>query len=166
MCFCSLLIIVGVKIKSLTLFLKLKKDIKVYSYLKIHIKGYEKDKSIQHALSEYNMKNFNEIIHSNFQEEDEVDEKKLEDFKHSIDHYFNLYAPGNEDFKEFIKIISIYLTFIVKKPLHPPGIIFSNGTTVYKNGDYYYCTGKRIFIKDNASLCKYCVCKLPSVQMR
>ena len=166
MCFCSLLIIVGVKIKSITLFLKLKKDIKVYAYLKIHIKEYEKDKSIQHAISEYNMKNFNEIIHSNFQEEDEVDEKMLEDFKHSIDNYFNLYAPGNEDFKEFIKIISIYLTFIVKKPLHPPGIIFSNGTTVYENGDSYYCTGKRIFIKDNASLCKYCVCKLPFVQMR
>ena len=77
-----------------------------------------------------------------FKENDEVDEKKLEDFKKSIDHYFNLYAPGNEDFKELIKIISIYLTFIVKKPLHPPGIIFSNGTTVYQNGDSYYCTGR------------------------
>ncbi len=141
-------------------------DIKAYKCPKIHINGYGKNKSIHHALSEYNMKNFNELIHSNFQGEDEVDEKKLEDFKRSIDHYFNLYAPGNEDFKEFIKIISLYLTFIVKKPLHPPGIIFSNGTTVYKNGDSYYCTGKRIFMEDNDSLCKYCVCKLPSVQKR
>lgn len=154
---------VGVKIRSSTLFSKLKKDIKAYQYPKINIKGYEKDKSINHAISKYNMENFNQIIHSNFQGEDEVDEKKLEDFKKGIDHYFNLYAPGNEDFKELIKIISIYLTFIVKKPLHPPGIFFPNGTTVNQKGETYYCTGKRIFLKDNESLCKYCICKVPSV---
>lgn len=160
---CLLINILGDKIKSSTLFLKLKKDIKECQYPKIPISRYRKDKSIQNALSEYNKKNFNQIIHSNFQGEDEVDEKKLEDFKNSIDHYFNLYAPNNDNFKEFIKIISIYLTFIVKKPLHPPGIIFLNKTTVYQSGDSYYCTGKRNFLKDNASLCKYCVCKIPFI---
>ncbi len=32
--------------------------------------------------------------------------------------------PDDEEFKEFIKIISLYLTFIEKKPLHPPGNCF------------------------------------------
>ncbi len=148
--------------KSSKLFLKLKIDIKPYKLkIKSNIKfiGGE-NHSIHLKMLEYNLKNSNEIINSSFEGLDyEVDEKKLDEFKGRIDHYFDLYAPDDEDFKEFIKIISIYLTFIAKKPLHPPGIIFSNGDTVYQSGDSYNCTGKSVFIKDNLALCKYCICK-------
>jgi uncharacterized protein (UPF0305 family) len=90
--------------------------------------------------------------------DEEVDAEELKDLQNRIDHYFSLYTPDDKDFKEFIKAISIYLTFIAKKPLHPPGIVFSNGEKVYKKDGTYFCTGKRIFIKDKLSLCKYCVC--------
>lgn len=150
------------KIKSSKLFLKLKKDIKPF---KSKIKPNKRflggeNNSVHNKMSEYNLENFNQIVNSSFEGSDEeVDEKKLNDFKGSIDHYFKLYSSEDEQFKEFIKIISIYLTFIAKKPLHPPGIIFSNGATVYQNGNSFYCTGKKVFIKDNPSLCKYCICK-------
>ena len=111
-------------------------------------------------MSKYNLENFNEIMNLSFEEfNDEIDEEKLKDFQNRINHYFSLYAPHDEEFKEFITAISVYLTFIAKKPLHPPGIVFSNETHVYKKQNVYFCTGKSIFIKDKLSLCKYCVCK-------
>ena len=143
--------------KASKLLLKLKKCMEKYKP-KMQDSG-EKD-SLNQIMSKYNLENFNEIM--NFQPDkldEEIDEVKLNDLKNRIDHYFSLYAPEDNDFKEFIKAISIYLTFIAKKPLHPPGIVFSNDERVYKKDNTYYCTGKRTFIKDNRSLCKYCVCK-------
>ena len=154
----------GVKIKSSKLFLKLKRDIKQYQ-LKVSSNRTLSDKdnnSLMDIISAYNLKNFNEILSLNFKGNDEeIDEKELKDFKLSIDHYFSLYAPDNEEFREFIKIISLYLTYIAKKPLHPPGIRFSNGSKVYQSEGIYFCTGKKIFIKDEFSLCRYCVASNP-----
>ena len=150
------------KIKSSKLFLKLKRSIKPY---KSKIKAREtlmvgENNSIHNTMSEYNLENFNLIINSSYKgSDDEVDENELDDFKMCIDNYFDLYAPDDKEFREFIKIISIYLTFIAKKPLHPPGILFSNGATVYQSEDSYHCTGKSDFITENNSLCKYCICK-------
>ncbi len=120
----------------------------------------QKEGSINQIMSWYNLENFNEIMNASIEGlEEEIDEKELSDLQNRIDQYFGLYAPDDEDFKEFIKAISVYLTFIAKKPLHPPGIVFSNGKKVYRKDGVYYCTGKRIFIKDELSLCKCCVCK-------
>ncbi|WP_414470103.1 DUF2115 family protein [Methanobacterium sp. ACI-7] len=44
----------------------------------------------------------------------------------------------DEDFKESLKLILLYLVFIVKKPIHPPGIQFSNGKIAYKDQNMYY----------------------------
>ena len=151
------------KIKSSKLFLKLKKDIKKYQSKVSSNEVLDKENnSIVAIISAYNMDNFNEILGSVIQENDnEIDDTDLEDFKLSIDHYFNIYAPDDQEFREFIKIISLYLTYIAKKPLHPPGIIFSNGSKVYQRDGNYFCTGKTIFIKDEFSLCRYCVAKTP-----
>ena len=83
---------------------------------------------------------------------------ELNDFQKRIDYFFSLYASEDEEFREFIKLISLYLTFIAKKPLHPSGIKFSEGKGVYKEQNIYYCTAKSEFINDKMSLCKYCVC--------
>ena len=148
--------------KSSELFLKLKREAEQYKPKIKHYKPVNNNdnSSIHGMMSKYNFKTFNEILNSSYEElDDEVPEKELADFKSRIDHYFNLYAPDDEEFKEFIKLISIYLTFIAKKPLHPPGIRFSNGARIYKKGNVYYCTGKSVFIKEHLSLCKYCVCR-------
>ncbi len=148
--------------KSSVLFLKLQEHLKHY---KSKVKHYDDcfdddDMSIQGVVSRYNLENFNEIMNSSYEEfDDEVNEEELMDLISRIDNYFSLYAPDDEKFKEFIKIISIYLVFIGRKPLRPPEIKFLNGTMVYKKDDYYYCTGKKVFIKDELSLCKYCIAR-------
>lgn len=148
--------------KSSELFLKIKQDIEHYkSRVNDNNKNIsENPDSIDYIMSKYNQDNFNEIMNLSLDElgDYEIDEKELNDFQNRIDYFFSLYAPDDEDFKEFIKAISLYLTFIAKKPLHPPGTEFSNGKRVYKNQNMHYCTVKSEFIKDKLSLCKYCVC--------
>lgn len=148
--------------KTSTLLLKLQKDIKPYGS-KIKTKSDcldENNLSLHCLMSRYNLENYHEILNSKSKGlNDEIDVKKLRDLEERIDKYFILHAPDDEDFKKFIKTISTYLTFIAKKPLHPPGIEFSNGNNVFKRGDSYYCTGKIQFLKDKFSLCKHCVAK-------
>ena len=148
--------------KSSELLLQLKDDIKQFKpKINVNMKNNdEKKDSVNNVISKYNRDNFNEIINSTIEGlNNEINEETLDDFKFRIDNYFRLYSPNQDEFKEFIKIISLYLTFIVKKPLHPPGIKFSNGLGVYKKEDLYYCSAKNVFIKDKLSLCKYCVSK-------
>ncbi|BDZ70800.1 DUF2115 family protein [Methanobacterium petrolearium] len=148
--------------KSSNLVIKIKKDLKPF---KSKVNCHNKDKNenidpIHLIMSKYNKDNFNEIMSLSPEEIDgEIDEGKLNEFKESIEYYFQLHAPDDGDFKEFILAISTYLSFIAKKPLHPPGIIFSDGNRVFKKQDKYYCTGKNVFIQETYSLCRYCICK-------
>ena len=124
-----------------------------------HDQGHPPTTSIHATMSRFNWDNFQEIMNSSPDDyTGEVDVEKVTDMETRIDHYFQLHGAGDDEFKEFIKGISIYLALIVGKPLHPPGIVFSNKTTVYERKGVYYCTGKKIFIKDELSLCKYCIC--------
>ncbi len=151
------------KMKSSALFIKLQKCMVQYkSKVKHNESSFnEEDTSLQNIISEYNLETYNEIINSSYNEFDvEVNDDELKDLENRIDNYFSLYAPDDEEFREFIKMISLYLIFIAKKPLHPPGIKFSNGAKVYKKDDIFYCTGKKVFIKEELSLCKYCVARM------
>ncbi len=147
--------------KAAKLFLKLKRNMGKYKD-KVKPDNSSLEKSpVHNAMSQYNLQNFHEILNSPYKEmEHVVDEEELNDMENRIDNYFSIYCPDDEEFKEFIKIISIYLTFIVKKPLHPVGIEFSDGTTVYQKENTYYCTGKKLHLKEEYSLCKCCVARI------
>jgi uncharacterized protein YajQ (UPF0234 family) len=76
-------------------------------------------------MSEYNLKNFNEIMSREFKGYDsEIDEKELEEFKLSVDHYFNLYAPDDEEFREFYKDNIIISNLYCKKTFTSTGNYF------------------------------------------
>ena len=123
--------------------------------------SFNDDESLKHMVSKYNLETYNEIINLSYEElDDEINHEELKDLEDRIDNYFSLYAPADEEFREFIKIISLYLIFIAKKPLHPSGIKFFNGITVYKKDNIFYCTGKKLFINDDLSLCKYCIARM------
>jgi uncharacterized protein (UPF0305 family) len=146
-----------ITIKSSELLLKLKIEIEPYRTL-VKPENNIEDK-LQRTMSSYNQDNFKRLTEITLSGKDEeIDTNKLKALQESIDHYFALYAPENIEFREFIKIISVYLTFIEKRPLHAPGIIFSGGDTVYENNGIYYCTGKKQFKKEDNSLCNFCVC--------
>jgi len=89
----------------------------------------------------------------------EIDSAIVDEFGHVLDRYLDIYAPGAADLKRYISDISLYLTFIAKRPLHPPEMSFSGDISIVKNGEFFYCSAKRRFIEDDPSLCRYCVCR-------
>ena len=81
-------------------------------------------------------------------------------FVDCINNYMDKYAPGQEDFKDYIRILNLYRTFVAKMPLHPPGMLLPGGHKIYKKGKDYFCTAKQQYIHDEESMCKFCVAKM------
>jgi uncharacterized protein (UPF0305 family) len=115
---------------------------------------------IIHHIAKYNIGIFSELRNRNYEDTlEEIDHEKLEEFILRINQYMDEKAPNQTDLKEYIRIISTYLTFIAKKPLHPPRMIVDGNKKIFKKGDNYFCPMKSKYILEAMSLCKYCVCK-------
>ena len=81
-------------------------------------------------------------------------------FVDCINNYMDKYAPGQEDFKDYIRILNLYRTFVAKMPLHPPGMLLPGGHKIYKKGKDYFCTAKQQYIHDEESMCRFCIAKM------
>lgn len=81
-------------------------------------------------------------------------------FVDCINGYMDKYAPGQEDFKDYIRILNLYRTFVAKMPLHPPGMLLPGGHKIYKKGKDYFCTAKQQYIHDEESMCRFCIAKM------
>ena len=64
-----------------------------------------------------------------------------------------------DSMNRFITIVHIYLTFIVKKPLHPVGMVFPGGLKITEDGTFYYCPVKDKQTETGISFCEFCICK-------
>ncbi|MDR3239465.1 MAG: DUF2115 domain-containing protein [Clostridiales bacterium] len=85
-----------------------------------------------------------------------VNEKKLREMETELDNYMTMHLPGDENYKAFIRIVSVYLTFIARKPLHPPGMLNENGQAIYRDG-IAVCSLRIEEITKPSSLCRFCV---------
>ena len=80
---------------------------------------------ISQAMSKYDLDIFLEILSLDRVESDHrIDRHELEDFTLKIEQYMDAQAPGQEQLKKYVRIISTYLVFIAKRPLHSPDIAF------------------------------------------
>lgn len=87
----------------------------------------------------------------------EIKDSIIDNFLKDIRFYFDTYVPGDDQARLLSENICIYLAFIAKKPLHP----FTNDKKdeiYYFNGNYY-CKGRISHIREERSLCRYCICK-------
>lgn len=81
-------------------------------------------------------------------------------FVNCINGYMDQYAPGQADFKDYVRVLSLYKTFIAKLPLHPPEMQIPGGGKIYQKGKNYFCTAKQQHIHDEDSLCRFCTAKM------
>lgn len=111
-----------------------------------------------HKLSIYNLETFLELQRAVPNDTPlPVNEKRLREMEMDIDNYMTAHMPGEEEYKAFIRIISVYLTFIARKPLHPPGMFNKSGSsTVYKGG-MVVCPLRAEELTKPGSLCRFCV---------
>jgi len=125
---------------------------------------------ISKQVSSFNLQNYREIMSLNIDDDSEdnteISDKLIDEIKNEIGKFFDGCSPESEEvFKKFITYICIYLRTMAKKPLHPVGMDFGNGKTVFtKEIDgkiNYYCDIRkemRMQSKDYFT-CKYCVCR-------
>lgn len=121
---------------------------------------------ISKQVSTFNIQNYKEImtldIEDGSDEDMEISDSLIEEIKDEIAKFFDGCSPESEDiFKRFITYICIYLSLIAKKPLHPVGMDFGNGKTVFKEENNYYCDVKKELRlqSEDYYTCKYCICK-------
>ena len=107
-------------------------------------------------LAKYNSSIYDEIFELELENDFEIPNKDIQSLKNDIDFYFSRYDPHDEENQKLTKNISLYLSFIGKKPLHP----FGEGGNVYLKNGQYYCKGRANYIKDKNSLCRYCPTKV------
>lgn len=108
-------------------------------------------------LAKYNTSAYDDIYRTVILDDYEINDKIIKNIQSDIGFYFDRYAPGDVETREFTKYISLYLALIAKKPLHPYSED-KKDDVYYFNGDYY-CKGRIKYIHDKKSLCRYCVCK-------
>ncbi|MDR1247745.1 MAG: DUF2115 domain-containing protein [Treponema sp.] len=129
---------------------------------KLNILNFEisKNKTVPLAqkLSKYNIEIMlelkNKILAVN--ENDVINDVNIQMLKSAVDTYMDKYAEGQEELKTCIRIVAVYLTFVVKRPLHPVSIFDMEGRVLYKNGKTV-CPLRKHEINKPDSLCHFCV---------
>lgn len=137
----------------------IKEDLKDYpiDYLKNKATDPRYKDPLTKKLAKYNSNVYDNIYDTEILDDFEIKDAVIKNMRSDIGFYFNRYGDGESETKRFTENISLYLAFIVKKPLHP----FTDDKrdeVHYQNGKYF-CKTRMTAIHDEKSLCRYCVCK-------
>jgi uncharacterized protein (UPF0305 family) len=118
------------------------------------------DRSFVKQVTDYNQKIWREILTTDgFDEQYEIDLDTLIGFTRLLREYLEYHATNRTMVQQYVRIISVYLTFVAKKPLHPPGMVFAEGNKLLSSGSEFYCPIKKHHLDRTPSLCSYCVSK-------
>jgi uncharacterized protein (UPF0305 family) len=113
---------------------------------------------INRCMKKYNSEIFSEIIDSTHQiKNSQLDPDLIEEFSSRLDAYMDKHAPDRADLKKYVRVVSLYLTFIAEKPLHPPDLLMLGiDRGISRNGEYY-CSGPESQKNETIFMCRYCV---------
>lgn len=126
-------------------------------YLKNKVNDDRYPDSLTKKLAEYNASVYDDIYAGVNFDDFEIKDKIIKNVNDDLTFYFDRYGPGDEESQKFTRNITLYLALIAKKPLHP--YRESKKNEVYFLDGKYYCRNRVKFIRDEKSLCRYCVCK-------
>ncbi len=137
----------------------IQKNIQDYpiEYLRNKVTDVRYQDHLTKKLAEYNSNVYDDIYETIIIDDFDIKDDIIKKMKRDITFYFDKYGGGEDEHKRFAENISLYLALIAKKPLHPYSenkkdeIYYSNGS--------YYCKGRMKYIRDEKSLCRYCICK-------
>jgi uncharacterized protein (UPF0305 family) len=90
---------------------------------------------------------------------EEIDREKHEEVIKRIDRFVDGNDPGQKAFARFARIATLYLVFIEKKPIHPPGMVFPGGLKIIEEDGLFYCPVRDKQSEVDIALCEFCICK-------
>lgn len=145
--------------KSSKLLKIIKEELKDYpiDYLKNKVTDDRYKDPLVKKLAKYNSQTYDEIYSTEIKQDSDIKDEIIKKMKADINYYFDTYAGGDIETREFTKYISLYLALIAKRPLHPYSD--DKNDDVYESNGSYYCKIRMKSIHDKRSLCRYCVCQ-------
>jgi uncharacterized protein (UPF0305 family) len=87
----------------------------------------------------------------------DVDDDAIMEFESILDAYMDAYAPNRLNLKNYIKLVSLYLTFVAKRPLHPPSIMAPDCNSGSATKRSHYCVAGKAKLDERFPICRYCV---------
>ncbi|WP_440951934.1 DUF2115 domain-containing protein [Methanococcoides sp. FTZ1] len=103
---------------------------------------------------------FSDIINSKTPGNNEtIDQQKYDDLIGRIKEIGTSEDRNQEYFNRLVKITVPYLVFIVKRPIHPIGMVFPGGDRVLEKDGIFYCPVKEKQNDVEVALCKFCICR-------
>ena len=99
----------------------IKEELKDYpiDYLKNKVTDDRYKDPLVKKLAKYNSQTYDEIYSTEIKQDFDIKDDIIKKMKADINYYFDTYAGGDIETREFTKYISLYLALIAKKPLHP-----------------------------------------------
>ena len=67
-------------------------------------------------------------------------------------------GTGNLEYDNYVAIVSEYIAFVVREPLHPSEVRYLENNPPQDRNHRRYCGWKSRHIKDSLSLCQFCNC--------
>ncbi|KGK98697.1 hypothetical protein LI82_07575 [Methanococcoides methylutens] len=103
---------------------------------------------------------FTEISNSKQPEMNEtIDAEEYEDLMKRLEQMGVPEDKNQKYFNQLVNLTAPYLVFIVKKPIHPIGMVFPGGDQVLEKDGIYYCPVKDKQNNVECALCKFCICR-------
>lgn len=138
---------------------KIQENLKDYpiEYLKNKAADERYPDSIEKRLAEYNSNVYDDIYGTVILDDFDINDNVIDSIINDLEYYFENYGPGDRQSQNFIKNITLFLAVIAKRPLHP--YTKNKNDDVYLSDNKYYCKNRIRFIKDENSLCRYCICR-------
>ncbi|WP_406662586.1 DUF2115 domain-containing protein [Methanolobus sp. ZRKC3] len=90
---------------------------------------------------------------------EEIDPEKYEEIVKRVERFVDDSDPGQKAFSRFARIATLYLVFIEKKPIHPPGMIFPGELKIIEEKGGFYCPVRDKQSEVDIALCEFCICK-------
>ncbi|MEA1984760.1 MAG: DUF2115 domain-containing protein [Euryarchaeota archaeon] len=90
---------------------------------------------------------------------EDIDPDIQQNIVQQINEQVKIDDPKGKLLGDFLKLTSLYLIFIAKKPIHPVGMTFPGGQQIVERDGNYYCPVKDKQSKVKPSMCEFCICK-------
>jgi len=116
----------------------------------------EESPSVINRLALYNYKSLEELLSFEFKNICEIEDTLVAAMEAELTDYLDAHISGNEEYKQIIRIVSLYLSFITHKPLHPAGLFTSDGSYETTLDGSIVCPLRAAEISKPNALCKYC----------
>jgi len=86
-----------------------------------------------------------------------IDDDAIMEFELILGAYMDAYAPNRTNLKNYVKLVSLYLAFVAKRPLHPPSIMAPDSEMGSSLRSRYYCFVRKTMPDERFPICRYCV---------